>query len=158
MLNPTAVKANLALIERIKQEGIDIKFLNDWQWDKQSWRDMSLEQAQEVINIISQFFRKHTKAELLDMAIKNRFQIGPCNDAGDVLEHPQLKERNFWVDIEHPELGVSFKYPGGAVKMSEGYCGPYRRAPLIGEHNAEIFGSIGLSEDQLSALKEKQVI
>jgi benzylsuccinate CoA-transferase BbsE subunit len=158
LLNPTAVKANLALMDGIKKDGIDIKFLNDWQWDKQSWRDMSLEQAQEVIDIISQFFRNHTKAELLDMAIKNRFQIGPCNDAEDVLKHPQLNERNFWIDIEHPELGTSLKYPGGPVKMSEGFCGPRFRAPLIGEHNSEIYAELGITADKMSALKEKQII
>ena len=139
LLNPTAVKANLALMEGIKRDGIDIRFLKSWEWDKKGWRDMSLEQAKEVVQILAKFFRMHTKAELLQMAVQNRFQIGPCNDAEDVLKHPQLAARNFWKDIEHPELGTSLKYPGGAVKPRRGYCGIRRRAPLIGEHNAEIY-------------------
>jgi len=159
LLNPTSVKANLALMEGIKKDGIDIKFLASWQWDKQGWRDMSPDQAKEVVNILAQFFKKHTKAELLDMAIKNRFQLGPCNDAQDVLNHPQLNTRDYWKEIEHPELGTSLKYPGRAVKLSEGYCGIRRRAPLIGENNDEIYKQLlKIPANKLQALKDNRII
>jgi crotonobetainyl-CoA:carnitine CoA-transferase CaiB-like acyl-CoA transferase len=114
--------------------------------------------AQEVVNIIGQFFKKHSKAELLDLAIKNRFQLGPCNDAEDVLKHPQLAERNFWKEIDYPELGTSFKYPGGAVQMSDYDCGPHTRAPHIGEHNAEIYKQLRISARKMDELKAAGVI
>jgi crotonobetainyl-CoA:carnitine CoA-transferase CaiB-like acyl-CoA transferase len=158
LLNPTSVKSNMALMEGLKRDGIDIKFLADWQWDKNGLERPVPEQANEVIDIIGQFFKKHTKAELLDMAIKNRFQLGPCNDAGDVLQHPQLAERNFWKDIEYPELGVTFKYPGAAVKMSEMDCGPRSRAPRIGEHNDSIYQELQLSTAEISDLRKAGII
>ncbi len=158
LINPTSVKANLALMEGIKRDGIDLKFLNDWQWDKQTWRDMTLEQANETVNIISQFFRKHTKGELLEMAIKNRFQLGPCNTAADVLDHPQLAARQYWQEIDYPALGTSFKYPGGAVKMTGGYCGPRTRARRIGEDNAAIYGELGIPDKYLAELEGKGII
>jgi len=159
LLNQTSVKSNLALMEGIKKDGIDIGFLGQWEWDKKGWKDISPEQAKEVVNILSQFFRKHTKAELLDMAIKNRFQLGPCNDAGDVLNHPQLLARDYWKEIPHPELGASLKYPGGAVKMSGAECGVRRRAPLIGEHNLEIYKKeLKLSDNRIRSLQERKVI
>jgi benzylsuccinate CoA-transferase BbsE subunit len=159
LLNQTSVKANLALMEGIRKDGIDIGFLEHWEWDKKGWRDMGLEQAQEVVKILGQFFRKHTKAELLEMAIKNRFQLGPCNDAGDILGHPQLAARDFWKSIEHPELGTSLIYPGGAVKMTGGDCGIKRRAPLIGENNTEIYqNELGISDNEMSALKKRRVV
>jgi benzylsuccinate CoA-transferase BbsE subunit len=159
LLNPTAVKANLALMEGIKKDGIDIGFLKDWEWEKKGWRDMSLEQAREVANILGQFFHQHTKKELLELAVQNRFQIGPCNDAEDVLKHPQLAFRNFWKEVEHPELGTSLKYPGGPVVMTGGYCGIRQRAPQIGEHNTEIYQKeLEMSASQIKALKERQVI
>ena len=80
----------------------------------------------------------HTKAELLKLATENRFQLGPCNNAADILAYPQLEAREFWKEIEYPELGKTLKYPGGAVKTTQGYVGPKRRAPRIGEHNDEI--------------------
>ena len=159
LINQTTVKANLSLMEGIQKDGIDLGFLAQWEWDKKGWRDMTPEQAREVANVLSQFFRKHTKAELLDMAIKNRFQLGPCNDAEDVLRHPQLLAREYWQDIEHPELGTSLKYPGGAVKLSNGNCGVRHRAPLIGEHNNDIYQKeMGLSPKIFNDLKERRVI
>jgi crotonobetainyl-CoA:carnitine CoA-transferase CaiB-like acyl-CoA transferase len=159
LLNPTAAKANLALMEGLKRDGIDIGFLGDWEWDKKGWRHMSLEQAKEVVQILAKFFRLHTKAELLQLAVQNRFQIGPCNDAEDVLKHPQLEARKFWKDIEHPELGTSLRYPGGPVQTTAGYVGIRRRAPLIGEHNVEIYQKeLKMSARKISTLKASGVI
>jgi benzylsuccinate CoA-transferase BbsE subunit len=159
MLNSTSAKGNIVLIEAVKKDGVDIKFLKDWDWEKNGWKDLSPEQAKEIIAILAQFFKKHTKAELFKMAIENRFQIGPCNDASDVLNHPQLEARQFWKEIEHPELGASLKYPGGAVKLSEGYCGPKQRAPLIGEHNTDIYQrELKISAAKIKTLKERRVI
>ena len=92
------------------------------------------------------------QGELLQLAIENRFQIGPCNDAEDVLNHPQLEARNFWKEIEHPELGTSLKYPGGAVQ-SHGDIAASGGGPLIGEHNAEIYQKeLGMSAKQIQRL------
>jgi benzylsuccinate CoA-transferase BbsE subunit len=159
MLNPTASKSNVALMEAVKKDDVDIKFLKDWEWEKKGWKDLSQDQAKEVISILAQFFRKHTKAELFQLALQNRFQLSPCNNARDALSHPQLLARGFWKEIEHPELGVNFKYPGGAVKLSEGYCGVRHRAPHIGEHNTEIYEqALGLSARKMADLKEHRVI
>ena len=159
LINPTSVKANLALMDGIKRDGLELGILEHWEWDKKSWRDMTLGQAKEVVEILGRFFRFHTKAELLQLAIQNRFQIGPCNDAEDVLGHPQLAARGFWKEIEHPELGVSLKYPGGAVKTAAGECEIKRRAPRIGEHNAEIYPrELGISEKELEALRKRGVV
>jgi crotonobetainyl-CoA:carnitine CoA-transferase CaiB-like acyl-CoA transferase len=77
----------------------------------------------------------------------------------DVVESPQLADRGFWQDIEHPELNDTISYPGYPIKMSENLCGMQRRAPLIGEHNVEIYGGeMGLSEKELAILKTGGVI
>jgi crotonobetainyl-CoA:carnitine CoA-transferase CaiB-like acyl-CoA transferase len=159
LVNQSQARANRAMIEGVKNDGVDIGFLESWEWEEKGWGDMTPEQAQELVRIISSFFRKHTKAELLEMSVKNRFQLGPCNNAADALSHPQLAARGFWKEIEHPELGTKLKYPGGAVVMTEGYCGPRRRAPLIGEHNDEIYRELlGMSAGEVAALKEDRII
>ncbi len=158
LLNPTAAKNNLSMMEYIKKDGIDIGFLEGWAWDKKSWEDMTREQAEKLMDTLGKFFMNHTKDELLKLATENRFQLGPCNNAEDILKYPQLKARKFWKEIEHPELGTSLKYPGGAVVTTQGYVGVRRRAPLIGEHNGEIYKELGLSADELKALKKQRVI
>jgi benzylsuccinate CoA-transferase BbsE subunit len=156
---PDWARFNAALIGYVKKDGIDIGFLEGWDYDKKGWKDITLEQANELTGTIAKFFLKHTKSELLEIAMQNRFQIGPSNTAADALSYPQLLERGFWKEIEHPELGTSLKYPGGGVTTTGGYCGTRTRAPLIGEHNKEIYQKLlGLTANELKALKAKTII
>jgi len=118
-----------------------------------------LAQAEELMDVLGRFFKNHTKDDLLKLATENRFQLGPCNNAEDILKYPQHKARGFWKNIEHPELGTSLKYPGGAVKTTQGYVGIRRRAPRIGEHNEEIYkGEFGLTSEEIIRLKQEGII
>ena len=141
LLNPTAAKNNSSMMEYLKKDGIDIGFLEGWDWEKKSWEHMTRQQAEKLMDSLGKFFMNHTKDELLKLAVENRFQLGPCNNAEDVLKHPQLAARKFWKEIEYPGIG-KLKYPGGAVVSSEKYVGPRQRAPKIGEHNDEILKTL----------------
>ncbi len=141
LLNPTAARNNSSMMEYLKKDGIDIGFLEGWDWENKSWQDMTLQQAEKLMDSLGKFFMNHTKDELLKLAVENRFQLGPCNNAADVLKHPQLEARKFWKEIEYPGIG-KLKYPGGAVVTTQGYVGPRQRAPRIGEHNDEIIKNL----------------
>ena len=83
----------------------------------------------------------------------------PANTMADIASDPQLKSRRFWQEVEHPELEANIVYPGSFVKGSESPCYIRRRAPLIGEHNEEIYhGELNYSRDELIALKQAKVI
>ena len=81
----------------------------------------------------------------------------PVCDIEEVLRSPQLQAREFWVDVEHPELGVSFAYLGPFHYFAYPFlflktpC-HLRRSPRLGEHTAyvleEILGytSLGIAE------------
>jgi crotonobetainyl-CoA:carnitine CoA-transferase CaiB-like acyl-CoA transferase len=74
-----------------------------------------------------------------------------------LLESPHLKERGYFVDVDHPATG-SVRYPGAQVRMGDL---PYElnRAPLLGEHNEEIYCSrLGYSKEGLSRLRAQGVI
>ena len=76
-----------------------------------------------------------------------------------LLDDPHLHDRGFWKEVEHPELGRSFVYPGEAASYNGSPWRISRRAPLIGEHNTEIFcDELGLSRSELSVLAESRVI
>jgi crotonobetainyl-CoA:carnitine CoA-transferase CaiB-like acyl-CoA transferase len=141
LLNPASARNNRSMMEYLKKDGIDIGFLEGWDWEHKSWQDMTLPQAEKLMDSLGRFFTNHTKDELLKLAIENRFQLGPCNNAEDILKHPQLEAREFWKEIEHEGLG-KLKFPGGAVISSEKYVGPRHRAPRIGEHNDEILKNL----------------
>lgn len=57
----------------------------------------------------------------------------------DILDDVQLAAREFWVDLEHPELDTTITYPGAFTQASELPPKVSHRAPLVGEHNQEIY-------------------
>jgi crotonobetainyl-CoA:carnitine CoA-transferase CaiB-like acyl-CoA transferase len=107
----------------------------------------------------ARFFITRTKAEIMDAAVNRGIMMYPVSTTADMLENPQLAARNFWVDVEHPELGTTIKYPGAFGLCSETPPVISRRAPLIGEHNLEIYqDELGFSGEQLTELKQAGVI
>lgn len=84
--------------------------------------------------------------------------MGPLSTAEDLWENAQLRARDFWVPLEHPELGVTLPYCGPFVKLSETPLKIERRAPLIGEHNEEVYGELGIAAGELARLKQAGVI
>jgi crotonobetainyl-CoA:carnitine CoA-transferase CaiB-like acyl-CoA transferase len=56
---------------------------------------------------------------------------------GEAMADPHFVARGFPVEIEHPELGRSFAYPGAPYRFT---ATPWsaRRAPLLGEHQADL--------------------
>jgi crotonobetainyl-CoA:carnitine CoA-transferase CaiB-like acyl-CoA transferase len=81
------------------------------------------------------------------------------NDVSDLLENPQLKSRDFWVRLSHDELNDEITYPGPFAKLSETPITLRKRAPLIGEHNDEIYSQeLHISTVELAKLKKDKVI
>lgn len=101
----------------------------------------------------------HTKSELWNGAQEKGIQLYPVFTPTDMLEFPQLAIRQYWEEVEHPELGANIVYPGAFAELSEGSFKIRRRAPLIGEHNEEIYlGELGLSKEELVHLKQGGII
>jgi len=96
------------------------------------------------------FLKSHTKQELYDGAQQRRLQLSMVSTVEDLLENPQLKALNYFVQVEHDELGATLEYPGAPYHLSETPWKIRRRAPLIGEHNIEIYEKeLGFSRKDL---------
>jgi crotonobetainyl-CoA:carnitine CoA-transferase CaiB-like acyl-CoA transferase len=110
-------------------------------------------------NGFTKFFIKHSKAELHNEAVKRGIMLYPLNKPDDLLNEEQLCRREFWAHVEHPELEENITYPGAPFKLSQTPWHITGRAPLIGEHNDEIYRKeLGLSNTDLRLLKEQGVI
>ena len=109
--------------------------------------------------ILISFTSSHTKAELLELSITKGLLFAPVSTIEDVVESPQLRARDYFREVAHPELGRSFKYPGPFVKFSESPIQYRRRPPLVGEHNREIYSDeLKMSEREISQLHERGII
>jgi benzylsuccinate CoA-transferase BbsE subunit len=112
-----------------------------------------------VYGIVSAWMARHTKQEVYAAARRHRFLAFAVNDAADLAASEQLQARNYFVQVPHPELGEDLTYPGAPFRMSRTPWQAGPRAPLLGEHNAEIFGGeLGLSSAELGTLLAARVI
>jgi crotonobetainyl-CoA:carnitine CoA-transferase CaiB-like acyl-CoA transferase len=76
----------------------------------------------------------------------------------EVLEDPHLNERNFFVEKEHPEVGVR-KHAGIPWKFSGTPLQVQRAAPVLGQDNDYVYGELlGMTAAEIEELKQKQVI
>ncbi len=66
-----------------------------------------------------------------------RIPCTPVNEMKDLLQNEHLKARGFFVTVEHPLAG-SYTYPGSQWRFSGTPWQVGRRAPLLGEHTAEV--------------------
>ncbi len=119
-----------------------------------------LEQFAIIHGLLKTFLQGKTKQQIFDEASERRVMMVPVQNAKDLLESPQLEELGFFNEVEHPELGTTIKYPGPPYyHISETPWRISRRAPLLGEHNLEIFQEeLGLSKEHLIALKQQGAI
>jgi crotonobetainyl-CoA:carnitine CoA-transferase CaiB-like acyl-CoA transferase len=147
------------LIEWMESEGMADEFLRTFDWSKFNTGKASPETIERIETPTLRFFMSHTKAELLEGAVKFRSMLYPVSTAKDIAESPQLASREFWKGVEHPELGTTLRYPGGFAHSTGPSPGISRPAPLIGEHNSEIYrGELGMSNEELLVLTQAGVI
>jgi crotonobetainyl-CoA:carnitine CoA-transferase CaiB-like acyl-CoA transferase len=75
-----------------------------------------------------------------------------------MYELPGLDAREFYEDFEHAVTG-HHRYPGWPFRITPGPARHHRFAPpTLGQHNDEILGGLGLSRDELDALRRDHVI
>ena len=158
--NPAMAGSSQALVEWMAEEGMAPEWLGKFDWvNEYDVRNITQELVGRVEEPIVQFLLTKTKAELYSQAIKRKILLAPVSTAKDVAEDEQLQAREFWQQLEHPELGDTLTYCGPFVKLSQPLIKNRRRAPLIGEHNKEIYeGELGLSSEEITFLKEAGVI
>lgn len=147
-----------ALVEWMREEGMGGK-LNQVDWEVVDFGRLSQEQLDAWEEEFGKFFLTHTKAELQREAMKGDIMLFPVNTIEDLFKDEQLATRNFWVEVKHAEIGYTLTFPGAPYKLEQPLWRISQRAPLIGEHNLEIYqGELGFSREELGTLKQAGVI
>lgn len=149
-------KTNQALVEWMDSKDMAPEFLKTKDWRSFNIAEVTQEEIDRMEEPIGRFFLGVTKAEFFS-AVTEREMLGyPVATVEEIFRDPQLEARKFWQEIEHPELGASLTYPGGFARFSQAECKVWRRAPLIGEHNEEIYcGELGITRQELAELEAK---
>ncbi|MGD9892395.1 MAG: CaiB/BaiF CoA transferase family protein [Dehalococcoidia bacterium] len=112
----------------------------------------------DVEATLRRFCAGMTRAALVDAAQASGMLGLPVNDVADLIADPFLQSRAFFVEVEHPELGIVGVDSGAPVRFSASPYRASRRPPLLGEHNAEVYASIGVDEHALARLRAEGVV
>lgn len=153
------VRDNQQIAKWIADEGMAPDFYRKIDWSSLDMARQTQEEQDRIDNVIADYFIKHTMAEIYAMAHKDGVMITPLSSCKDITENSQLRARNYWVKVKHPELKETISYPGASVKIPQMPYNIEHRAPLIGEHNDNIYRvELGLSSDEMHMLKQIMVI
>jgi crotonobetainyl-CoA:carnitine CoA-transferase CaiB-like acyl-CoA transferase len=154
----TGAKTLSALVAWMDEEKLATDFLLHLDWDNFDMFTVTEEVMEKITTPIAAFFREHNRRELFREAVWRGVSIGPVSSMHDLLNDECLKTRGYWTEITHPELGASLTYPKEYIRSSEMPLDTCVRAPLIGEHNSEIYGELGFTKTELASLKQTGII
>jgi crotonobetainyl-CoA:carnitine CoA-transferase CaiB-like acyl-CoA transferase len=115
--------------------------------------------GQALDEIILDATKDRTMAEMFKTASEQyRMLFGIVQTPADLVNCPQLEARHFYQEVEHPVIG-KIKVPYRLWNMTE-TAPQYRRpAPLLGQHNAEVYTELcGYTEADMVKLRERGVI
>ncbi len=133
----------------------------DWYAGDPRFRDRwvnSLEHADELDARLSPWLMEHTMKEIFAVCQERHIPFAPVRSIDEAADDPHFKERDYFVEVEHPETG-SIKYPGAPYKLSKTPWRVESPAPLLGQHNEKIYcGRLGYSKDELVQLRQAGVI
>jgi len=130
-----------------------------WTKDERFANQTSPWHYQDLIDeFISQWTCQQDHYDVMYLLQKEGIACGPVLNGKEILADSHLEEREFFVEIHHPEAGTH-RYAGTPIRMSQIPAELKKPAPCFGEHNDEILGNLlGFSPDEIRLLKEKKVV
>ncbi|GAA2858106.1 formyl-CoA transferase [Nonomuraea rubra] len=115
-----------------------------------------LPKLDKMFQLIEEWTIRHDKWTVLDRLNAENIPCGPILSTKELVEDESLQDEGIVVKVEHPTRG-EFVTVGSPLQLSDSPV-DVRTPPLLGEHNQEIYGELGVSADELAELKTNGVI
>jgi crotonobetainyl-CoA:carnitine CoA-transferase CaiB-like acyl-CoA transferase len=107
--------------------------------------------------MIGELMLERTMPEWIELLEANHVPCGPINTIDQVFEDPQVQHRGMRLAMQHPSGPLSLL--ASPMRFSETPVRYDLPPPLLGQHTAEVLQRVlGLSEAELQALHDKQVV
>ncbi|MFC2059253.1 CaiB/BaiF CoA transferase family protein [Chloroflexota bacterium] len=114
--------------------------------------------ADALEELLIDWARVHTKEEIFQLCQSNRVPAAPFYTPEEIVAHPHLAERGFFQEMEHPVAG-NLIYPGAPYLLSKSPWALRHPAPMLGEHNQEVYcGRMGIPLQELALMRSQGVI
>ena len=96
--------------------------------------------------------------EVVGLLAKTGVPVAPVLDLDQVKANEHAKAREMFVKVDHPTLG-EVSLPGFPIKFSETKGDMTMPAPLLGQHNEEVYSELlGISKERLEELRKEGVV
>ena len=131
--------------------------MGDPEWARlEMFQDMFVraQNADAIYPLIEQWTVEHTKQEIMDLCQANGCPTTALFTVDEIAAHPHLKERGYFVNVDHPVLGTVCTM-NAPIRLPKSPGGPREAAPLLGEHNAEVLDFI--EEVEVSEVTEPKL-
>ena len=155
---PAGIRTNMRMTEWMESKGQAPDYLKEKDWKKFNIATVTQEEIDQIEDANNTFLKGVTKKEFFDTCLEKDMLGYPVTTSQDTMEDEQLKARELWKEIEHEDLGTKITYPSFFTRFSTLACDLWRRAPLIGEHNEEVYAELGYTHEDLLNLMRANVI
>ena len=133
-------------------------YAKDDRFMKTTFRELNLKYGDELEVLMEKWLTTRTKKEIFELGRQNHVALAPVKDIAEVLNDPHLAFRQYFVEIEDPEVG-RVQYPPSALRFSKTPPVIHRPAPVAGQHNEQVYtGWLGYDAKALDRLAKEQVI
>ncbi len=136
------------------------KTMGDPEWMQMDiFQDMfsRAQNSDAMYPLIEQWTMEHGKMEIMERCQANGVPVSAVFTVGEAAEHEHLQSRGYIVEQDHPVAG-KIRNLGAPFKMPACPGGPQSPAPLLGQHNDEVYGELGKSADDIAQLRSDGII
>jgi crotonobetainyl-CoA:carnitine CoA-transferase CaiB-like acyl-CoA transferase len=142
----------------LAEEGIAAPAWEGRDWQAYNHNDLTQAQVDELSEPLQQLFLRKPMGELFEESIARGVMLAPVNDSREIAHSAQLASRDFFVKVDDPGRALSYQLPARFAR-----CVPYEAdvrgpAPRLGEHNAEVYGELGIDATWLGELRRAGVV
>lgn len=116
-----------------------------------------VENREELAGILSEVFEGEGGELWLRRLQEAGVPCAPVNTVDRLLDHPQLRARDMFVEVDHPMAG-RLRLTGIPLKLSETPGEVRSPPPLLGEHTEEILSWLGYGPEEIRELRDRGVI
>ncbi len=127
---------------------------------KEEWKDSQYAQGEErdaMKEELKGIIRCKTRDEWMEVFRGEESMTEAVLTIDEVENNPHAIARDMIVEMDHPTEG-KVKGIGIPLKFSDTEAKEIKPPPILGQHNDEILGLIGLSEEEIGELREKGVV
>jgi crotonobetainyl-CoA:carnitine CoA-transferase CaiB-like acyl-CoA transferase len=144
-----------SLIEWVKSDGA-AQDLTGPEWQEHEYR---AQHAEHLFDVLDAWVADKARDEIVERAQLLRQPYAAVRTPDELFDDEQLLARGYFVEVEHPELGRRFRYPGAPAIMHGSPWRIHRRPPLLGEHTHQILREeLGMDPAELAVLAAEGVI